>query len=105
MLGATLIITVMYVTFILSYTELACAMPKAGGAFVYAQRALGSFPGFLAGLVQIIEFVFAPPAIAKPLSETERDVPELAWYASAGSMCWERMNQRGAYAPIGSMAA
>lgn len=64
MLAATLFITVMYVTFTLSYVELACAIPKAGGAFVYAQRALGSFPGFIAGIVQIVEFVFAPPAIA-----------------------------------------
>ena len=32
--------------------------------FVYAERALGPFWGFLAGLVQIVEFVFAPPAIA-----------------------------------------
>ena len=64
MLAATLAITVLYVTFILSYTELACAIPRAGGAFVYAARALGPFPGFVAGAVQVIEFVFAPPAIA-----------------------------------------
>lgn len=64
MLVATLIITLMYVAFTLSYAELACAMPKAGGVFVYAQRALGPFWGFQAGLVQVVEFVFAPPAIA-----------------------------------------
>jgi len=64
MLVATIIITVMYVAFTLSYAELACAMPKAGGVFVYAKRALGSFWGFQAGLVQVVEFVFAPPAIA-----------------------------------------
>jgi ethanolamine permease len=69
MLVATLIITLMYVAFTLSYTELACAMPKAGGVFVYAQRALGPFWGFLAGLVQIVEFVFAPPAIAMVMGE------------------------------------
>ena len=64
MLVATLIITLMYVAFTLSYAELACAMPKAGGVFVYAKRALGPFWGFQAGLVQVVEFVFAPPAIA-----------------------------------------
>src|SRR5215510_12325246 len=64
MLLATLVITLMYIAFTLSYAELACAMPKAGGAFVYSARALGPFAGFLAGTVQIIEFVFAPPAIA-----------------------------------------
>lgn len=61
---ATLFIIVMYVTFTFSYTELACAIPKAGGAFDYADRALGRRWGFIGGLAQIIEFVFAPPAIA-----------------------------------------
>jgi ethanolamine permease len=64
MLAATLVITVMYVTFICSYTELACAIPRAGGAFVYCSRGLGPLPGSVAGVVQIVEFVFAPPAIA-----------------------------------------
>ena len=61
---ATLIVTLMYVTFTFGYTELACAIPKAGGAFDYASRALGKNWGFVAGIAQIIEFVFAPPAIA-----------------------------------------
>lgn len=61
---ATFFIVIMYVTFTFSYTELACAIPKAGGAFDYADRALGRNWGFLGGMAQIIEFVFAPPAIA-----------------------------------------
>jgi ethanolamine permease len=61
---STLFITVMYVLFTFSYCELACAIPKAGGAFDYANRALGPNLGFVAGLTQLIEFVFAPPAIA-----------------------------------------
>ncbi len=61
---ATLFIIVMYVTFTFGYTELACAIPKAGGAFDYAHRALGKRWGFLAGMAQNIEFIFAPPAIA-----------------------------------------
>jgi ethanolamine permease len=64
MLVATLAISVLYLCFVVSYAELACAIPRAGGAFVYCARALGPFWGCLAGLVQIIEFVFAPPAIA-----------------------------------------
>jgi ethanolamine permease len=68
MLAATVVITIMYVAFILSYTELACAMPKAGGVFVYAGRALGPYAGFLAGMVQVVEFVFAPPAIAMAIA-------------------------------------
>jgi ethanolamine permease len=61
---ATFFIMVMYVTFTFSYTELACAIPKAGGAFDYARRALGKDLGFVAGMAQNIEFIFAPPAIA-----------------------------------------
>ena len=61
---ATFFIMVMYFTFSLSYSELACAIPKAGGAFDYARRALGKNWGFITGFAQIIEFVFAPPAIA-----------------------------------------
>lgn len=64
MLGATLLVTVMYVAFVLSYAELACALPRAGGAFVYATRALEPDLGYLAGLGQLVEFVMAPPAIA-----------------------------------------
>lgn len=61
---ATAFIALMYLTFTFSYTELACAIPKAGGAFDYAHRALGSKWGFVAGMAQNIEFIFAPPAIA-----------------------------------------
>ena len=60
MLVATLLVTVMYVAFVLSYAELACALPRAGGAFVYAQRAFGPRLGLVAGTAQWIEFVFAP---------------------------------------------
>lgn len=61
---ATFFIIIMYVTFTFSYTELACAIPRAGGAFDYANRALGKDWGFIAGMAQNIEFIFAPPAIA-----------------------------------------
>lgn len=61
---ATFFIIIMYLTFTFSYTELACAIPKAGGAFDYAERGLGKHLGFLAGMAQNIEFIFAPPAIA-----------------------------------------
>jgi ethanolamine permease len=61
---ATAIIIVLYACFTLSYAELACSIPKAGGVFDYTQRAFGDSFGFVAGIAQIIEFVFAPPAIA-----------------------------------------
>lgn len=61
---ATVLAILLYVTFTYSYAELACAIPKAGGAFDYAHRALGPRAGFIAGMAQNIEFIFAPPAIA-----------------------------------------
>lgn len=61
---ATFFIIILYITFTFSYSELACAIPKAGGAFDYAHRALGKDLGFVAGIAQSIEFIFAPPAIA-----------------------------------------
>lgn len=61
---ATLLIVLMYVTFTFSYTELATAIPKAGGGFDYANRALGKNWGFIAGMAQNIEFIFAPSAIS-----------------------------------------
>ncbi len=61
---ALLFIIILYITFTFSYTELACAIPKSGGAFDYARRALGDDAGFITGMAQNIEFIFAPPAIA-----------------------------------------
>lgn len=57
-------VTILYVTFILSYSELATMIPHAGGPSAYARRAMGPFAGFITGLSCLIEFVFAPPAIA-----------------------------------------
>jgi ethanolamine permease len=61
---ATLFIALMYVFFVFAYAELACAIPKAGGAYDYAERAFGPGIGVLTGTAQWIEFLFAPPAIA-----------------------------------------
>lgn len=68
MLSATLLVTVMYVGLAFGFAELACALPRAGGAFVYATRAFGPRVGALAGLAQAVEFVFAPPAIAMAIA-------------------------------------
>lgn len=65
---ATGFIILMYLCFTFSYTELACAIPKAGGVFDYAKEAYGDKLGFIGGMTQIIEFVFAPPAIAAAIA-------------------------------------
>ena len=64
---STLLVTVLYVTFIFSYTELTAAIPSAGGAFDYAYRAFGKVGGFLAGYATLVDFLLAPPAIAYAL--------------------------------------
>ncbi|ROH88384.1 ethanolamine permease [Pseudomethylobacillus aquaticus] len=58
------LIALMYTTFIFSFTELTTAIPHAGGPFAYARRAFGEKAAFVAGFATLIEFVFAPPAIA-----------------------------------------
>lgn len=64
---ATLLVSVFYVAFIFSYTELTASMPDAGGPFTYASRAFGPTVGFLAGFASIIGILMAPPAIAAAL--------------------------------------
>jgi ethanolamine permease len=63
-LVTTASIAAMYTAFIFSYTELTIAIPHAGGPFAYCHRAFGPLGGFIAGFATLIEFVFAPPAIA-----------------------------------------
>ncbi len=57
-------VALMYTTFIFSFTELTTSIPHAGGPFEYSRRAFGPVGGYLAGFATLIEFVFAPPAIA-----------------------------------------
>ena len=63
-LVATMVVAAMYVAFIFSFTELTTAIPHAGGPFAYASRAFGPVGGAIAGFATLVEFVFAPPAIA-----------------------------------------
>jgi ethanolamine permease len=63
-LVTTIFIAAMYVAFIFSFTELTTAIPQAGGPFAYSLRAFGPTGGAIAGFATLIEFVFAPPAIA-----------------------------------------
>lgn len=64
---ATLIITVLYITFIFSFTELTTAVPHAGGPFAYSYKAMGPLGGVIAGYATLVEFVLATPAIALAL--------------------------------------
>lgn len=63
-LVTTVLVATVYTAFIFSFTELTTAIPSAGGPFAYAERAFGVTGGYIAGVATLIEFVFAPPAIA-----------------------------------------
>ncbi len=60
----TVFVALMYTTFIFSFTELTTSIPHAGGPFEYSRRAFGPTGGYIAGFATLVEFVFAPPAIA-----------------------------------------
>ncbi len=64
---ATALATVLFIPFIFSYTELATAIPSSGGPFAYAERALGRWGALVAGFATLVEFVIAPPAIARAI--------------------------------------
>lgn len=68
-LVSTVVVAILYTTFIFSFTELTTALPSAGGPFTYAERAFGPWGGFLAGFSTLVEFVFAPPAIANAVAK------------------------------------
>lgn len=98
MLLAMAVVTLMYVAFVFSYAELACALPRAGGAFVYAHRALGRGGACFAGVVQILEFVFAPPAIAMAIGAYvhQRWVGlDPRWVAAAAYLVFTALNVWG----------
>lgn len=64
MLVATIIVTILYLCLVFSFTELSTSIPNAGGPFEYARRALGPTAGFIAGFATLFEFLLAAPAIA-----------------------------------------
>ena len=66
-LYTTVLVAILYLAFIFSFTELTAAIPDAGGPFEYARRAFGPFGGLVAGYAALVEFALAPPAIAAAL--------------------------------------
>lgn len=64
---STLLVTVMYIAFVFSFTELTTSIPNAGGPFAYAHSAFGPLGGLVAGYATLVEFLFATPPIAMAL--------------------------------------
>lgn len=86
-LVTTALVATMYTCFIFSFTELTTAIPHAGGPFAYSRRAFGETGGLIAGMATLIEFVFAPPAIAMAIGAyLNVQFPELnPKYAAVGA--------------------
>ena len=64
LLIATVIMGTMYYCMVLSLAELAATLPTAGGGYSYARRVMGPTGGFLTGTAILLEYMFAPAAIA-----------------------------------------
>jgi ethanolamine permease len=61
---ATLLVTIFYLCFVFSFTELTTALPEAGGPFTFADKAFGRRVAVFTGYATVVEFVLATPAIA-----------------------------------------
>src|SRR5437868_5650473 len=64
MLVASLIVCLLYLTWVLALTELSVAMPFAGGPLAYGRRAFGPAVGFVMGWSMFLECQFATIATA-----------------------------------------
>lgn len=64
MLVASLIVCLLYLTWVLALAELSVAMPFAGGPLAYGRRASGPTLGFLMGWSMLLECQFATIATA-----------------------------------------
>ena len=56
---ASLIVCVLYLTWVLTLSELSVTMPFAGGPMAYGRRAVGQWFGFLMGWSMFLECLFA----------------------------------------------
>ncbi len=91
-------IALMYGTFIFSFTELTAAIPHAGGPFEYSRRAFGPVGGYVAGFATLVEFVFAPPAIALAIGayvNVQFPALEPKWVATGAYIVFMALNIAG----------
>src|SRR5450755_176997 len=91
-------VALMYATFIFSFTELTTAIAHAGGPFEYSRRAFGPVGGFVAGFATLVEFVFAPPAIALAIGayvNVQFPALEPKWVAFAAYLVFMALNIAG----------
>lgn len=63
LIGALLIMTVLYIGLCFSLAELSPALPHTGGAYSFARTAMGPLGGYVTGLAENMEYIFTPATI------------------------------------------
>jgi Amino acid transporters len=61
---ATLIVSAFFIMLTYIFSNLSALFPYTGGPYAYARKGLGSFEGYLTGILTVIEFLFASAAVA-----------------------------------------
>lgn len=79
MLLATLFVCVLYMLWVLTLSELAVAMPFAGGPLAYGRRASGPTLGFVMGWSMFLETLFATIGTATATGGAVTFLVRLAW--------------------------
>lgn len=81
---ATIMMATMYLCLVFSIAELSAALPYAGGFYSFARYAYGPFMGFIAGVVEAIEYVLTPAVIVyfigSYLSTILPAIPQPIWW-------------------------
>ncbi len=60
---STLIVTIFYFFITRIFYKFSTQLPYAGGPYAYVRKGLGKFEGYLAGILTVVEFLFAASAI------------------------------------------
>src|SRR5947209_13584257 len=63
MLGALVIMTLLYIGLCFSIAEMSPALPHAGGAYSFARTAMGPWGGYITGLAENMEYILTPAVI------------------------------------------
>lgn len=63
LLGALVVMTILYIGLCFSLAELSPALPHTGGAYSFSRASMGVWGGYLTGLAENMEYIFTPAAI------------------------------------------
>lgn len=60
---ATVIVSVFFIILTYIFSHLSASLPYTGGPYAYARKGLGTFEGYLTGVLTVVEFLFASAAV------------------------------------------